>query len=858
KIVRGFPPEFQTKRSFIQRRIASTVKETDITAEKIDYKGEKVLVHYRQWSHRHDEWFDWDSPYLRAVERVQLRREGRPDHDLNPGFQVNEKVLASWSDCRFYPAKVLAVNKDASYAVKFYDGVVQTVKGIHVKPFTREKRKGLMNKPGEMPLVKKPESSINEPIKNEKQEVKVSDSDGEKAEQMICCVTETSKEETILEELEQHNYSKPRGTKAPRLEKKEEEALVKIEDSELIDSTENCSGGLGSMEEPEVQEGKRVEVKTEYPPLHRMAQRQQIRRKRNLAAKRWSSQKRKPGPEKSDSPGFKPAPLHLNQPTNGMGKAQDASQSESSRPIICKVSRNQLPPVLSLNLDHCSFKCSTPGCSKYFRKAKLLHYHMKYYHGEDQVINSDQTWGTHSQKSSVTSNESPHVTVKRCSLVSRGIRDLRLDSLKDNTRDNLLLESIQRHSKKDRRGRFMSLDGLESRDGLKKKPSRCFPSLKLIERKMSRKTTSDEDSISDCSSDSCGWSEDEMEEDLNVMTSPLSCSSLASSCKGSEETIRCVCEAEEEDNFMLQCEECLHWQHGSCMGLLEGNVPDQYSCFVCRDSSGQIRGQRQSLRHWYESSWLSKGHIYGLSFLENYSHQNSRKMTSTHQLLGDVQHVGEVLYGLQLKISLLQSQTHPDLGLWRKEWKPTERSRIKSMAIPNAKTISSSVCFKVFHHGEHLSPSFQDYISSEHCYQKPQTLCKVLEPRRVLLEDGGRNHEHEYNGASLNPSCAQLFNQNKDFTEECETGDNGAGIKGGAPQQWRINLLDHIETLQEEVIQRMDFIERELDVLENWLDCTGELEPPEPLERLPELKHSIKQLLNKLEILQQIARTCTT
>lgn len=170
--------------------------------EKIDYDDEKVLIHYRQWSHRYDEWFDWTSPYLRPMERerVQLRREGLQEDNFIPvshrwvpkrvlnsnwishvnnlflfqGFHVNEKVLASWSDCRFYPAKVLAVNKDgklrcydsfiniifkckcyvlhemlmwfiikqncptASYTVKFYDGVVQTVKGIHVKPFIRE------------------------------------------------------------------------------------------------------------------------------------------------------------------------------------------------------------------------------------------------------------------------------------------------------------------------------------------------------------------------------------------------------------------------------------------------------------------------------------------------------------------------------------------------------------------------------------------------------------------------------------------------------------------------------------------------------------------------------------------------
>jgi hypothetical protein len=44
--------------------------------EKIDCDDEKVLIHYRQWSHRYDEWFDWTSPYLRPVERIKLRRRG--------------------------------------------------------------------------------------------------------------------------------------------------------------------------------------------------------------------------------------------------------------------------------------------------------------------------------------------------------------------------------------------------------------------------------------------------------------------------------------------------------------------------------------------------------------------------------------------------------------------------------------------------------------------------------------------------------------------------------------------------------------------------------------------------------------
>lgn len=56
---------------------------------------------------------------------------------------------------------------------------------------------------------------------------------------------------------------------------------------------------------------------------------------------------------------------------------------------VYRVIKNQPPPVLSINLDHNPFKCSAPGCTKSFRKAKLLHYHMKYYHGEEQPLESE-------------------------------------------------------------------------------------------------------------------------------------------------------------------------------------------------------------------------------------------------------------------------------------------------------------------------------------------------------------------------------------------------------------------------------------------------------------------------------------
>lgn len=56
-----------------------------------------------------------------------------------------------------------------------------------------------------------------------------------------------------------------------------------------------------------------------------------------------------------------------------------------------RVIKNQPPPVLSINLDHNPFKCNVPGCTKSFRKAKLLHYHMKYYHGDEHALEGERS-----------------------------------------------------------------------------------------------------------------------------------------------------------------------------------------------------------------------------------------------------------------------------------------------------------------------------------------------------------------------------------------------------------------------------------------------------------------------------------
>lgn len=57
--------------------------------EEIDYEEGKVLIHFKRWNHRYDEWFCWDSPYLRPLEKIQLRKEGLHEEE---GSSVSKNI----------------------------------------------------------------------------------------------------------------------------------------------------------------------------------------------------------------------------------------------------------------------------------------------------------------------------------------------------------------------------------------------------------------------------------------------------------------------------------------------------------------------------------------------------------------------------------------------------------------------------------------------------------------------------------------------------------------------------------------------------------------------------------------------
>ncbi|XP_037668408.1 PHD finger protein 20 isoform X2 [Choloepus didactylus] len=937
--------------------------------EDIDYEEGKVLIHFKRWNHRYDEWFCWDSPYLRPLEKIQLRKEGLQEEEGSSEFQINEQVLACWSDCRFYPAKVTAVNKDGTYTVKFYDGVVQTVKHIHVKAFSKDQNivgnarpketdhKSLSSPPDKREKFKEQRKATvivkkgkeDKALKTEKRP-KQPDKEGKLMGLEKGKVSEKSLPKNEKEDKENISENDREYSGDGQVDKKSENDIVKSPQENLrepkrkrgrppsvaptaVDSNSQTLQPI-TLELRRRKISKGTEVPLKRPRLAKNSFNTDPLQDTSSSAKESEEGQLKSPLEAgqvssaltchSFGDGLGAAGLELNYKSMG----ENAMKTEPASPLaeLQEISTVSVTSTFkktddlvtskapAVDLDH-KFRCKVVDCLKFFRKAKLLHYHMKYFHGMEKSPEPEESPGKRhvqtrgSSASDKASQDS--LTRKRVSASSPTTKD------KEKNKEKKFREFVRVKPKKKKKKKKKvkpECPCSEEVSDTSQEPSppkafavtRCGSSHKLgahmspqlhgSESGNHKKKVkiSEEDNLSESSSESFLWSEEEYGQDIDVTTNPDE--ELDRDDRYDFEVVRCICEVQEENDFMIQCEECQCWQHGVCMGLLEENVPEKYTCYVCQDPPGQ----RPGFKYWYDKEWLSRGHMHGLAFLEeNYSHQNAKKIVATHQLLGDVQRVIEVLHGLQLKMSILQSREHPDLQLWCQPWKQRSgegRSHSKHIHITEAKTKEEAPSYRTLNGAMEkplplplpLPRSVEEsYITSEHCYQKPRAYYPAVEQKLVVETRGSAlddavNPLHENSDDSLSPRLGWPLDQDRSRgdsdpkpsspkvreymskkvpPEEAPARkllDRGGEGLLSSQHQWQFNLLTHVESLQDEVTHRMDSIEKELDVLESWLDYTGELEPPEPLARLPQLKHCIKQLLTDLGKVQQITLCCST
>ncbi|XP_058670486.1 PHD finger protein 20 isoform X7 [Ammospiza nelsoni] len=880
--------------------------------EEIDYEEGKVLIHFKRWNHRYDEWFCWDSPYLRPLEKIQLRKEGLHEEEGCAGFHINDRVLACWSDCRFYPAKVTSVNKDGTYTVKFYDGVVQTVKNIHVKAFSKDQNIGGDAKPKERGN-EIPSSPENQKFKEQRKATgnakKDEDEKTLKTEKRVKQPDKEGKFVVISEKVKisEKNISKNGKEDKENISENDMEYSV---DTQVEKKPENDK--VKSPQE-NAKETKRKRGRPPItPPTEPSSQTLQpitLELRRRKIPKRCDVPLKRPRIEKT-----------LSQ--EKLKSSSDNAERDQIRRRSSRLSSSISHEILNTDLVTTSteiqtWKDAVPNENE-SEKVQL-----------EIPVESDQSFGEQGSPGNTLHSTALSTDA---SLEEEKAEDTESSSVPVRTQEPSAATVVKGHEKNKEK---KSKDYERSKSKKKKKKKKrskpgysgtgentdisqeLSPEKSVITKSNSSSKSfahpstllhctdsgqhkgrskangfyvntscTEDDTLSESSMDSLPWSDDDCTQDVDVTTNP------DEEVEESDfEIVRCVCEVREENDFMIQCEECLCWQHGVCMGLLEDNIPEKYTCYICQDPPGQ----RSSLKYWYEKEWLSNGHMHGLAFLEeNYSHQNAKKIVATHQLLGDVQRVIEVLHGLQLKMSILQNKEHPDLKLWCHPWKHiTVDEKIHTRHIihfeENCKEETAS--YRTWN-GTVEKPSTvpsveESYITSEHCYQKPRAYYPAIEQRLVVetrssaIDDGvnrirenGDDTFSERFGWNLDQEICKMENESKhNYSKVRESVSKKVSPEEAIEMkllekdkegvvnsqlQWQLNLLAHVESLQDEVIHRMDFIEKELDVLESWLDYTGELQPPEPLARLPQLKHCIKQLITDLGKVQQIALCCST
>ncbi|XP_051634392.1 PHD finger protein 20-like protein 1 isoform X1 [Manacus candei] len=1009
--------------------------------EKIDYEEGKMLVHFERWSHRYDEWIYWDSNRLRPLERPALRKEGLKDDEEFVDFKPGEEVLARWTDCRYYPAKIEAINKEGTFTVQFYDGVIRCLKRMHIKSMPEDAKGQAREREQIAPelrlvteiepkedwiaLVKaaaaaaaknkagsKPRTSANSnkdkedrkwlkvPSKKEETSTSTIMQDVQKKEEEPTSsetfdvgfpVVDVPKmafvqAESTLSHKRKSNLGnsfqakrarlnkitgllaskavvadgaeKKEGNKetAPVLEQeispkpqsqKKNEADISssanIQKPALLSSTlssgkarsKKCKQESGDSSgcikppksplSPELIQVEDLTLVSQLPSsvINKTSPSQPVNSPRSYkhSQRRRRSQRLATCSLPDDSVEKVSSPSSVTDGKVFSISGQNQQSSKLEVPDVAHMSLEKRGTCLPLDLSRSSevtapLSTESTFCNEYPSKDK-----------EDfQMVTYLSSKAVTDGRVATTASGAAKVERKgKLEEKSSSAYGKKKEKEKEKKEKKEKDHKPKQKKKKKKKKKSKQHDYSDYEDSSVEFLDRCSSPLTrssgssltlrsmfsdknttyqypraILSVDLSGENLSDVEFLDDSSTESLLLSGDEYNQDFDSTNFEES----QDEDDALNEIVRCICELDEENGFMIQCEECLCWQHSVCMGLLEDSIPDQYICYICRDPPGEkshsqcqyfkvywdngqkgdrqgilLKGQRWSAKYLYDKDWLNNGHMCGLSFLkENYSHLNAKKIVSTHHLLADVYGVTEILHGLQLKIGILKNKHHPDLHLWaysgmRKEQEQrTVGVEKKLVTLQDAVNPAERTC----HSQNHKEPPSiplkmeETYITSEHSYQKPQSFSQdykaVTDPMSSDDEDTS-SFEEDQEFHTENKNCLQYSFKDGGMSEQKNSAEGNTVFvcnerKGSEEQvdthlQWQLNLLTHIENVQNEVTSRMDLIEKEVDVLESWLDFTGELEPPDPLARLPQLKRRIKQLLIDMGKVQQIATLCS-
>jgi hypothetical protein len=126
---------------------------------------------------------------------------------------------------------------------------------------------------------------------------------------------------------------------------------------------------------------------------------------------------------------------------------------------------------------------------------------------------------------------------------------------------------------------------------------------------------------------------------------------------------------------MIQCDICLCWQHGYCVGLEdEDPVPEKHVCETCR----QPPGGRSEAKFSIDQDWLKEGKLpssesvaclKGLGRRKSpLSDQRETAFRKLSELMADLASLDKVLHGLRVKLHVASQPSNSKVFMWSSLW----------------------------------------------------------------------------------------------------------------------------------------------------------------------------------------------
>nr|XP_027198115.1 uncharacterized protein LOC113792427 [Dermatophagoides pteronyssinus] len=99
-------------------------------AKIVEIKNDKVKIHFLRWKKRYDQWFCMDTDLIRPrSDTLNQSNSNQMMAQKSTKFDLNEEILARWTDQKYYPARITTFYSKGQYCqVLFYDGYRKKVK----------------------------------------------------------------------------------------------------------------------------------------------------------------------------------------------------------------------------------------------------------------------------------------------------------------------------------------------------------------------------------------------------------------------------------------------------------------------------------------------------------------------------------------------------------------------------------------------------------------------------------------------------------------------------------------------------------------------------------------------------------